>query len=127
MTYDAQGLPEPDALDREVALKRLGGNVALLGELAGILLEECPGWLVRMDDALRRQDAKALEYTAHVLRGSVCALAPCEASRAAGVVEARARAGDLGGAAEAYPALTAAVRRLEAALAALAGPAPTGP
>jgi hypothetical protein len=126
MACDAQGLPATAPLDREAILERLGGNAGLLGELAAILLEECPGWLLQMDDALRRGDAAALQFTAHLLRGSVSALGPCEAYQAAGVLEARARAGDLRAAAEAYAALAAAFARLGPALAALARPARPG-
>jgi HPt (histidine-containing phosphotransfer) domain-containing protein len=107
--------------DREKVLARLGGNAGLVGEVAGILLEDCPAWLAALAEALRHRDAQGLTFTAHLLRGSVSALGPSAAYHAAGELETLARAGDLDGAAGALAVLESAVHGLEPLLAALAG------
>jgi hypothetical protein len=101
-------------LDRQAVLARLGGNARLLEEVAAILLEDCPGWLAGLAAALRRGDARALAFTAHLLRGSVSgALGRCAAYDLAGELEALARAESLGPAAEVYATRAEAVRGLE--------------
>jgi CheY-like chemotaxis protein len=113
--------PPEAGLDPQAALERLGGNAALLEEVAGILLEEFPRWLAELSAALGRGDAAALFSVAHLLRGSVSTLGPGAVFHAAGELEARARAGDLGAAAEALAALQTAARDRQPLLVSLAG------
>jgi len=58
-------------LDRDVALARVGGDAELLKELAELFLEEYPRLLAELHAASHRSDARALERTAHGLKGSV--------------------------------------------------------
>src|SRR5438270_720461 len=64
-------------LEGDAIRTRWDGNTRLLGELAAMLLEDCPEWLAELAGALRRGDAARLEFTAHLLRGSVSAVGPC--------------------------------------------------
>jgi HPt (histidine-containing phosphotransfer) domain-containing protein len=57
--------------DREVALARVGGDAGLLKELAELFLEEYPSMLAELRAASAQADAKAIERTAHGLKGSV--------------------------------------------------------
>ena len=59
------------ALDREVALSRVGGDAELLKEIAVLFLENYQAWLGELRDAAVRGDAKVVENTAHGLKGSV--------------------------------------------------------
>jgi HPt (histidine-containing phosphotransfer) domain-containing protein len=59
------------AIDREVALARVGGDAELLQEIAGLFLEEYPKLLAELHEAAAKGDAKGVERTAHGLKGSV--------------------------------------------------------
>ena len=50
---------------------RVGGDVDLLKEIAVLFLETYPDVLAEIRDAAEHKDAKALERTAHGLKGSV--------------------------------------------------------
>jgi HPt (histidine-containing phosphotransfer) domain-containing protein len=63
--------PVQPLLDRELALDRVGGDGELLKEIAVLFLETYPEALEEIRDATTRQDAKALERSAHGLKGSV--------------------------------------------------------
>jgi HPt (histidine-containing phosphotransfer) domain-containing protein len=63
-------VPEP-ALDREVALLRVGGDEELLKEIADIFIEDYPKVLSEIRAAIDGGDAKRLEVSAHTLKGSV--------------------------------------------------------
>ena len=58
-------------LDLASALARVGGDEALLKEIAGIFLEQCPGALAEVKKAVEAADGEALERAAHSLKGSV--------------------------------------------------------
>lgn len=106
------GTPDPAAM-----LARFDGNAGLLAEVAGLFLEECPGWMAAIGTAVRERDAAALRVAAHTLGGSVGHFGPSAAYAAARQLEARGRAGDLTGVDEAYAELAAAVGAVEHALA----------
>jgi len=61
----------PILFDRTLALSRVGGDVELLKEIATIFLEDYPRSLTELHEAIERGDAKALERSAHGLKGSV--------------------------------------------------------
>ena len=63
-------LQEP-VLDRPAALARVGGDLDLLKEIAALFLDEYPRVLDEIHQALSTGDAKALERSAHGLKGSV--------------------------------------------------------
>jgi two-component system sensor histidine kinase/response regulator len=58
-------------LDRTVALARVGGDIELLKEIAELFLEEYPQVVSDLHKALEAGDSKAVERTAHGLKGSV--------------------------------------------------------
>jgi two-component system, sensor histidine kinase and response regulator len=56
--------------DPAKALERVGGSQEVLGELIVLLEEECPKILDAIRAGIARQDAKAVEFAAHSLKGA---------------------------------------------------------
>ena len=52
------------------ALRRVGGDEQLLGEMAGLFLNTYPDQFARIAEAVENSDAGALEIHAHTLRGT---------------------------------------------------------
>ena len=67
MSWELQGT----GIDHEIALARVGGDTELLHEIADLFLDDYPKVLVELRSAAARGDAKAVERTAHGLKGSV--------------------------------------------------------
>jgi PAS domain S-box-containing protein len=113
--------PDPGApVNRAAALERVGGDLDLLGELAGMFLEGCPQQLAELRAAIDRSDAAAVQRLAHDLKGAVGALGAGPAFEAALRLETMARGGDLAEAGAACAALEEALTRLRPVLAAWA-------
>jgi len=109
--------PTAEAMDRDLARERLGGDSELLAELAGLFLDECPRLLSDIRSAVARQDGKALERAADSLKGSVANFAAAAAMEAAAALAQMGRQGHLQRAAEACAALEAEIEGLKEALA----------
>jgi len=60
---------EADALDSDV-IARLGGDTALLGEIADLFIQDAPRHLERIRRAIERRDHDALWRGAHALKGA---------------------------------------------------------
>jgi len=114
--------PTPDeaVIDRDGALTHVDGDADLLRELAELFLDDYPGLLSKIHEAIAGGDGLALERAAHALKGAVGNLgsdATFDAARALEIIgheKAMARAG------EACNDLEAQLDRLKPALAALA-------
>ncbi len=91
------GLPEHPVkyLDVDGALDRLGGDRALLAELAGLFREEGPRLLGEAEQALAAGDAAALQNAAHQLKGLLAQFCAAKAREAAWQLELEARRADL--------------------------------
>jgi HPt (histidine-containing phosphotransfer) domain-containing protein len=100
------------AMDRELALTRVGGDAELLKEIAQLFIDEYPRVLDQMRDAMARRDARGIERTAHGLKGSVSNFGAVTAFEAARTIETLGRAQRL-------DEVEHVVRTLELALAAL--------
>ena len=64
--------PAPDSIaefDREAALITVGGDEALLGEVVGLFLDDCPRLLSEIEGAIGRSDAPSIKRLAHTVRG----------------------------------------------------------
>ncbi len=79
-------------IDRMVALSRVGGDVELLKEIAQLFIEDYPKAMASIQHAADRGDAKALERTAHGLKGSVANFGAAAAVDAAKELESMGRA-----------------------------------
>ncbi|MGQ9925158.1 MAG: ATP-binding protein, partial [Armatimonadota bacterium] len=82
-------------LDAEGALERLGGDRALLAELAGLFVEEGPRLLSEAEEGLARGDAQAVQNAAHQLKGLLAQFCAMSAREAAWALELEARRADL--------------------------------
>ena len=87
-------LPQ-DILSKDTLLARVEGDVALLGEMAATFLGECPKYLSDIRQAVASCDSRALQSTAHTLKGSVANFTAHRATQAALRLEMMARDGDL--------------------------------
>jgi HPt (histidine-containing phosphotransfer) domain-containing protein len=91
--------------DRQAVLDRLGGDEQLLGEIAGLFLEDCPRLVQSMREAVAAADAPNLQLAAHTLKGSLSYLGGCRICEAARRLESIGADADLTGAPEALQAL----------------------
>jgi two-component system sensor histidine kinase/response regulator len=103
-------------VDREVALSRVGGDVELLREIAGLFLEDYPKVMADLREAVAKSDAKAVERTAHALKGSVANFGAQAAVDAALSLETMGRAQQLGKVVEVLQTLEQALAALRPAL-----------
>jgi PAS domain S-box-containing protein len=110
---------ETPAFDRDGALSRVEGDLDLLKEVAGLFLDELPGMMAPLKDALAKRDAKTLERTAHSLKGSVGSLSAQAAFETALQMEMAGRDSDFAKAEEVLAELERETARLEGALRAL--------
>ena len=99
-------------LDESLALSRVGGDVELLKEVIGLFLGDYPSTLEKIKSAVAASDARALEHSAHSLKGSVSTFGAGRAFEAAFTLEKLGRAGDLRGAQEGLNELEHALEAL---------------
>ena len=96
------------------------GDDEVLRELAQLFLEECPAQRARLRAAVRAGDDRALEMTAHALKGALRVFAAAEAVEAAFALERCAAESGAGAAAAEIAALETQLDRLAPALEELA-------
>lgn len=82
-------------LDRAFALEVAGGDRELVRELAGLFASECGNLLAQLRTGVHTNDLKAVEQSAHALKGLVANFGAVEISGAASRLEMAARAGDV--------------------------------
>ena len=111
-------VPEP-ALDRQLALLRVGGDAELLREIAVIFLDDYPKTLTEIRAAIAGADAKQLETAAHSLKGSVANFGARAAVESASRLEQMGRAREMQQSVDALHALERALSELHVELAAL--------
>jgi PAS domain S-box-containing protein len=122
--------PNPDGLsmnevrqelnfDPKAALGRVDGDRELLKEIAGLFFEDTPRLLTEVRNAIQRGDGRALERSAHALKGSVSNFGARTASDAAYSLEQMGRKGDFAKAPETFARLERQVDLLLPALEAL--------
>lgn len=107
-------------LDRAVALERVGGDSELLQEMAQLFLEEYPSQLDAVRAAVSARDARALERSAHSLKGSVGNFGAAAAQEAALRLEMIGRRGELQELEQAFRSLESALTMLQPEMESLA-------
>jgi signal transduction histidine kinase/CheY-like chemotaxis protein len=112
--------PEPEVLDRDEALERLGADAEFLKNLVAVFMAECPKMLAAVQEAVARADARRLKQAAHAVKGAVSHFSAQAAFEAALCLETMGHAGDLTHAEAACAALELALDRLKPALLRLA-------
>jgi PAS domain S-box-containing protein len=84
-----------EVLDWKVALHHVGGDPELLSYMIGVFLDECPGWLTALRQALASGDPNKVKEAAHRLKGSIAHLGAGRALEAALQLETMAKEGCL--------------------------------
>ena len=87
--------------------ERLCGDDDLVGVVVDLFVEECPGWLAAIVDAVAAADAARIRETAHALKGAAGNLSAHAVASAAARLEMMAHDGNL-------PACTVACAELSA-------------
>jgi CheY-like chemotaxis protein len=105
--------------DQAEALAGVNGDQSLLGEIAGLFLQEYPQFLAAIRKALVQQHAQTLTYAAQTLRSALSNFAAAAATAAALQLENIGRQGDLSQAPAAVAQLEEELSRLHPALASL--------
>ena len=91
---------------------RLGIELDLVLDMLEILLEDAPGHIKRIEEAIADRDTTALAAAAHRLKGAAGNLGAEPLFEAAKDIETLGRGGDLDGASARFPALEEEVRRI---------------
>jgi CheY-like chemotaxis protein len=110
-----------EILDESTLHARFSGEPELLTEVVNLYLEICPQLIDGIRGAVERGDARALEWAAHKLKGTVANFAARAAYDAALRMEVMGRRGHLEQAAEALERLESALAELRPVLVNLSG------
>lgn len=105
--------------DRAAALDRVGGDLELLVELAGMFLEDFPNYLSEAEIAISSGDCSTLQASAHTLKGAVGNFSAQKAYDAAFTLEQIGRSGDLSEAPDALKVLKSELEHLQPVLTSL--------
>ncbi|MDK9723558.1 MAG: Hpt domain-containing protein [Sterolibacteriaceae bacterium MAG5] len=108
---------EAGVFDRDAALRNLGGDVELLGEIARLFVADWPANRSAILDALDRTDAPGLRVSVHAVKGAVSNFGARQAVALALDLESACKAGDLSRANQQVENLFAEVDRLASNLA----------
>src|SRR5829696_8848101 len=86
--------PNASIIDLDAVLERVGGDGELLREIIGIFLQEYPTLVANIGSSAENRDGRALERSAHTLKGSVSNFSARWATQAAGDLELIGRRND---------------------------------
>jgi two-component system, sensor histidine kinase and response regulator len=118
---DLKEVPVQGIEEAEI-LARFDGDADLVRELAEIFIKECPKYLSDIHEAIRDGKPKALEQSAHTLKGSVGNFSTKTAHASAFQLETLGRAGSLDGTDEILRMLEEQLGRLNHTLAGMTKP-----
>jgi two-component system, sensor histidine kinase and response regulator len=105
-------LEEYMSFDLNAALERVGGDQELLKEIAQLFLDDAPGGLALIREAVEKNDALALQRAAHSLKGSVANFGAEETVEAAYQLEQMGANGKLDGAKDVFVVLEKELRKV---------------
>lgn len=105
-----------ELMDRDALSERFGDDSELILEVANMFLEDCPGLLERLEDAVQHRQPEEILQTAHKLKGAVANFSSIVAERILELEERGARS-VLEGVDELSKEVSALVKRLEAEVA----------
>jgi signal transduction histidine kinase/CheY-like chemotaxis protein/HPt (histidine-containing phosphotransfer) domain-containing protein len=104
------------AIDRAGVLRMVGGDRALLGQMIRLFLEDYPKRVTEITDALRRNDAEAVEFAAHAVKGAAMTLCAPRVAKWALSIEKMGRDTELQSASAALAALEQELAQANAGL-----------
>ena len=104
--------PVDEVYDEADLLQTVQGDRALLTELGGLFLADAPAQVDAVRSAISLNDARALRFAAHALKGSAATLTARRVAQRALALETMGAGGNLAGAQEALLALEAALAEL---------------
>lgn len=106
-------------LDYDLTLARLGGDSALLGDIARIFARSVPQLVVSIGDALERSDMRSVYADSHSLKGAVGSVEAPEVLKSVIELETHAHQEDANAAVAAFSEAQKLVRDLSSELSAL--------
>jgi HPt (histidine-containing phosphotransfer) domain-containing protein len=83
-----EALNRPGEFDLQSALKTVGGDAGLLGEIVEMFLDDCPRLLGEISEAIVREDSTTLKLLSHTVKGVACNFALPAVIEAADTLEA---------------------------------------
>jgi two-component system, sensor histidine kinase and response regulator len=105
--------------DQAAAMDRVGGDLELLIELAGMFLDDQPRMMDEIKVAVDSCDGESLHRSAHAIKGAVGNFSAQQAFDAALKLEMLGRGNDFADAKSAFESLEEALGELEPALSSL--------
>ena len=111
---DAQS--DDAAIDEAGVLKMVGGDRGLLCEMIKLFVEDYPKRVTEITDALRRNDAEAVEFAAHAVKGAAMTLCAGRVAKWAVSIEKMGRDAELQSASAALAALEGELAQANAGL-----------
>jgi CheY-like chemotaxis protein/HPt (histidine-containing phosphotransfer) domain-containing protein len=109
------------AVDEAAVVKMVGGDRALLREMVALFIEDYPKRVLEISDALRDNNAEALEFAAHAVKGAAMTLCARRVGDTALSLEQMGRASELHLAGDALAALEDELAQAHAGLAIIVG------
>ncbi|MBS1874552.1 MAG: Hpt domain-containing protein [Acidobacteria bacterium] len=104
------------ALDRELALSRVGGDLELLQEIALLFLSDSERMAREIESSVQARDPKALDRSAHTLKGCVSNFGAQRLYELSLALERMGRAGDLTNVDPVFNQLKSEINQLESDL-----------
>jgi PAS domain S-box-containing protein len=115
----AASVSADSGFDRQAVLDRVGGNVQLLKELAGVFEDDCKRLVNELREALQAQDGEKLSRAAHPLKG-MAAFFDAAAAVQAAELDKCGQESDFATAAGILPLLTRQIEMIQESLKSLA-------
>lgn len=109
----------PNLIDKDRLMNEFAGDEEILAELRDAFLGELPKMMNAIESAIKDANAKALEHSAHTLKGAVANFQAPAVKDAAFVLEKQGREGVMTAASENFAALRTLMNVLTAELATL--------
>ena len=111
-------LPKPaSVLNRAELMLRVDGDTTVLAEMIDLFRQEAQATMIQLDEMVRNNDCRAVERTAHKLKGSLSVFGAAAASTAAANLEQLGRSHSLENATPLCVRLKTQISRLEQELA----------
>jgi two-component system, sensor histidine kinase and response regulator len=102
-----------DVFDEEELLRTVQGDHELVKELGNLFLGDVPSQVAAIREGIERDDAQAVRFAAHTVKGSASAITARRIAQQALELEEMGAAGNLAGASDRLRAMEAAISELQ--------------